>query len=226
MIKKILLALVISVVGLVAVGFAISGNYEVERTITINAKPGDIYPYLADLKKWQDWTAWTTEKYPDMKTEYSGAESGVGAKSAWTGETSGNGKMEITKAEKDQDIEWTLEFEGFPKANGYARLKPVEGDVTRITYGMSGSMGSNPLMKLMVFTMDSAMGAEFDQGLTKLKEVVESQKFPEQERPKPAPPRENKDADETKSADKDGEAAASPPDSAEGDTSDADDNEN
>ena len=161
---------------IVGIGFAISGEYDVTRTITIRGDAKEIYAQIADLKQWPKWTVWNTDKYPDMKTEYSGAESGVGAKSAWTGETSGDGKMEITRAVEGELVEWDLEFVGFPKSKGFATLTQVERQVVRVSYGMSGSMGSNPLMKLMSFTMDGMMGTEFDQCLTGLKKLIEETK--------------------------------------------------
>ena len=58
MLKKLLIALVICVVALLAVGFLISGEYDVKRTITINASPEDIYPHVTTLKQWPKWTVW------------------------------------------------------------------------------------------------------------------------------------------------------------------------
>lgn len=173
MIKKIVLALIICVVVALGVGFAISGDYEVTRSTTINATPDKIYPHIADLKEWPKWTAWNTTNYPKMTTEYSGADSGVGAKSAWSDPENGDGNMEITAAEADELVEWNLDFAGFPGSTGFAKLTGVEKQVTRVTYSMKGNMGSNPLMKLMGLNMDSMMGSEFDESLAGLKKLVE-----------------------------------------------------
>ncbi len=174
MLKKLLIALVICVVALLAVGFLISGEYDVKRTITINASPEDIYPHVTTLKQWPKWTVWNTDKYPDMKIEYAGERSGVGAMYSWTGETSGDGNMEITTADEFDKVEWTLAFEGFDPSQGFCTMTMVENNMTRVEFGMKGSMGSNPLMKLMSLSMDSMMGSEFDQCLTGLKKLVES----------------------------------------------------
>ena len=175
MIKKILIALIIVVVALVGIGLFLPGEFDVSRTIVIKGKPADIYPHIAKLEDWQKWTVWNprTKGYEEMVTKYSGEESGVGAKSEWSDPASGNGKMEITKADKPDRVEWKLEFEGMTPADGYCTLKLVERDRTRVEFGMKGDMGSNPVSKYFALMMDSMMGAEFDENLKNLKDMVE-----------------------------------------------------
>ncbi len=198
MAKKILIGLVVVVVVFVGVGFLLPGDYEVTRSIEIAGTPQEIYEPVADLTRWPEWTVWNTEKYPDMKTEYDGAESGVGAKSSWTGETSGNGRMEITKADPNEGIEFTIQFEDVEPATGYVRFTQLDANHTRVTFGMKGSMGANPMARYMTLMMDGMMGAEFEQCLKGLKKLVESSR--------PAPPsgefRKADDNEETKTEDK------------------------
>src|SRR5204863_3531036 len=75
-----LFGLFVLAVGVVlAVASTKPATFRVERSIVVKAPPEKITPHLNDLKQWTTWSPW--EKLdPDMKREYSGAESGVGAK--------------------------------------------------------------------------------------------------------------------------------------------------
>ena len=54
MIKKIAIALVLAVLVTVGVGLALPRSWSVERSIVIARGPAQIYPYLFDLRRWQD----------------------------------------------------------------------------------------------------------------------------------------------------------------------------
>ncbi|HEV7707120.1 MAG TPA: SRPBCC family protein, partial [Asanoa sp.] len=70
-------------------------TYTVSRSIDIAAPPARIYPKIADFHNWTQWSPWE-DMDPDIKREYSGAESGLGAAYAWSGNTkAGKGRMEI-----------------------------------------------------------------------------------------------------------------------------------
>lgn len=184
MIKKVFLAIVIFIVLAGVVGFLLPSGYDVSRSITIDRPPAQVYEPVANLREWQKWTVWNTDKYPDMTTTYSGSESGVGAKSAWTGDTSGNGSMEITKAVPGEVVEYTLTFEDFAPSIGKLTFTEMEVGKTRVTMAMTGDMGANPIGRYMGLMMDSMMGAEFEASLKGLKEHVEGIEPPEPEKGK------------------------------------------
>lgn len=97
--KKVFLALLI-VTGVLLIGsLFLPSEYEVTRDIAIDGTPEEIFAQVQDLKTWKVWSPWNPDTYPGMEITYSGAEKGVGAKSAWTDPKNGNGSMEITVAE-------------------------------------------------------------------------------------------------------------------------------
>ncbi len=169
---KILVALVVLVVVVCGVGFILPSDYSVERSVVIKAEPSAIFPYLNDLKRWPEWSPWTKEKYPKMETTYHGADSGVGAESKWTDPDNGNGRMVITKSDPENGIDYDLFFDEFPKSMGTITLKPVDGGV-EISMTNAGDLGGGIISNYFVLMMGPMMGGEFEDGLAKLKAVVE-----------------------------------------------------
>jgi hypothetical protein len=169
-----LLAMVVFVVP-----FGLPARYNVVRTTTINAQPADIHPSVNTLKEWPKWSAWTSDKYPDMKITYSGPESGVGAIDEFEGESvGGHGRFEITKSDPDDGIEYTLDFDrGTYVSTGAIKYTPAEAGGTTVTWSNGGDLGWNPISRWCgaLGLMDSVMGPDFETGLANLKKNVEAE---------------------------------------------------
>src|SRR5687768_7744654 len=109
--KKILIAIAVVIAALVVAVALQPSTFHVERSVEIDA-PADIpYAMVNDLRQWAGWSPW--EKLdPNMKREYSGPESGVGASYHWISESDdvGEGRMTITEATPNQKIVFKLEF--------------------------------------------------------------------------------------------------------------------
>jgi len=137
MLKKILIALVVVIVALLAFAATRPDTFSVVRATTIKAPPEKIYPLIADFHGWSAWSPW--EKLdPAMKRTFEGPASGKGAIYAWEGDSKvGAGRMEITDATPASKVVIKLDF-----------LKPIEGhnttefalapagDGTRVTWDM------------------------------------------------------------------------------------------
>ena len=160
--------------------FGLPAQYRVLRTVTINAPPAAIHPSVNTLQEWPEWSAWTTEKYPDLKNTYAGPESGVGAINEFEGESlGGGGKFEVTKSHPDEGIEYKLEFHQgsatYPSTGGIKYAK--DGDGTKVTWTNEGELGWNPISRWCnaFGLMDAAMGPDFETGLANLKKKVEAE---------------------------------------------------
>lgn len=175
MLKKILIFLVVIVVALAAFGFLLPSSYSVERSVVIEAQPAAVFPYLNNLRRWEEWTPWTTEKHPKMEMSYSGPEEGVGAKSSWTDPESGNGELVITQSDPEKGIVYDLLFEGYSKSEGSIQMEENPAGV-RVTMTMEGDIGNNPFARYVGLFMDSLLGKDFEEGLAKLKSIVEKGK--------------------------------------------------
>ena len=78
MLKTVLIVVVVLLVVLLGVGFLAPNRLTVERSVVIAAEPAAVHVHLNDIKTWPEWSAWTKEKDPTAKWEFSGAASGVG----------------------------------------------------------------------------------------------------------------------------------------------------
>lgn len=56
--KKLLVFVGVVIVVFAASSFLIPKDYTVERSITIDADPSEVYPYVVDLREWQKWGVW------------------------------------------------------------------------------------------------------------------------------------------------------------------------
>lgn len=170
--KRILLGVVVLAVIVVAIGWILPSGFKVQRSVEIAAPPSKIYPLVVAPRQWKNWAVWN-ERDPAMTIEYSGPESGVGAKWSWQSKTEGNGSMDFTAAVPDERVDYLLVFPDFDmKSRGQLRLQP-SGTVTRVTWTNEGDVGSNPLNRYFAVMMDSMVGPDFEAGLKKLKALAE-----------------------------------------------------
>jgi hypothetical protein len=169
------IALIVGLVVLVFVliGWGLPARYHVERSVVIEAPLDAVYPVISRLKDWPTWTAWTTERYPDMKINFVGPESGVGAKYSWQGEHVGTGQLVLTDSDPARGIKFDLDFENgtFVSTGGIQLENVAEG--TKATWWNEGALGVNPINRYCGLMMDSMMGPDFQTGLDNLKKKVE-----------------------------------------------------
>ena len=143
--------------------------YTVERTRTIQAPVERVYPLIADFHQWTRWSPWE-DLDPDLHRAYSGADAGVGAVYAWSGNRkAGAGRMEIVKAEDDRMVEIDLRFEKPFKSQNSSTfvLEPV-GETTSVTWRMTGPRPLLMRLTQKFFDMDRLVGKDFDKGLDKM----------------------------------------------------------
>ena len=170
--KYTLLGLIGLVVLLAVAGFAIPPQFKVVRSINITAPMIKIYPMVYDPKAWAKWSVWY-RRDPAIKTTYSGASAGVGAKWAWESASQGNGGMEMTRADFDKLITYKLFLADFEGAmEGRFEFEP-QGAAVKVTWSTEGNVGNNPFMRYFALLMDRFIGPDFEAGLKNLKEIAE-----------------------------------------------------
>ena len=172
MLTYILLALAILIVALLLIAASKPDTVQYERSITINASPSAIMLHIVDFHKWTAWSPW--EKLdPDMKREFNGAASGIGAKYFWSGTgRAGEGSMEILEASEGGihiDLRFVKPFKNV--CDTWFRFEP-QGSGTRVTWTMTGpNLFMGKVMSLFM-NMDKMIGKDFESGLAGLKTVT------------------------------------------------------
>jgi hypothetical protein len=149
--------------------------FEIVRSAHIAADPARVHDLVNDFHQWQAWSPWEGLD-PAMHREFSGAESGVGAHYAWSGNRkAGIGSMEIV-ASDPQQIGIRLSFVKPWKATNQIRfvLQPANSG-TDVDWRMNGEhKGLQGFIFGKVFNMDKLVGKDFEKGLSQLKTVAES----------------------------------------------------
>jgi hypothetical protein len=145
-------------------------RFSVQRRISIDAPPENIFPLINEFQQWGHWSPWATID-PSMQQSFSGPSRGEGAIYKWSGNNKvGSGRMEIIESVPSSLIRIQLDFTRPFEAHNISEfaLAP-DGNATTVTWTMSGP--ANFLTKLMsVFvSMDRMVGKDFERGLSGLK---------------------------------------------------------
>jgi len=171
--RRILVVLGVLLFVLIAVSQLLPSTYHVERSVTIQAKPEAIHPWINNLKKWPEWSAWTAAKDPTLVYSYEGPEEGVGAISKWEAKKMGQGEMSLTETDPQKGLKFDLSFDhGKYRSKGTFTFEPA-GDATKVVWGMDGEISRNPMDRYFSLLMDKMIGPDFEEGLANLKKKAE-----------------------------------------------------
>ena len=171
----ILIAALVVIAGFVIVVAVQPPNYSVSRSATMNAPSADVFAQVNDFHKWDDWSPWA-KLDPTMKQTYEGAPAGTGAVYYWNGNRNvGEGRMTITESKPNDLVRVKLEFMRPFAGNSDVEFtfKP-EGQQTLVTWSMAGKLTFITKAFHLFMSMDKMIGGMYEQGLTKMKKIVET----------------------------------------------------
>ena len=174
MLKKILIAVVVVVLALLAYAATKPNSFRVERSAVMKAPAAKVFAQVNDLRRWQAWSPWL-KLDPAAKLSYSGLASGKGAVHSWAGNRKiGAGQMEITESVSAQKIVFKLDFSKPFKATHMAEFTfAPQGDSTQVTWVTYGPMTYFCKVMSVFASMDKMIGQHFEDGLAKLKSITE-----------------------------------------------------
>ncbi len=176
-IKRVLGNIAVVVLGVIAllllVGLFLPHQYHVERSIDLQAKPEVVYPQIAGLRHWPEWTVWNKELDPTVQFTFDGPDSGVGASYAWTGTKVGQGHLKITQADPAKGVWYDLDFNAGQYPSTGSVTMAAAGDRLRVTWVNEGDFGKNPVNRYFGLAIDRLIGPDFEKGLARLKIAIE-----------------------------------------------------
>jgi len=145
----------------------------VERSVIVQATIADVYPHVADLKKFVVWSPWSGRD-PNAKNAFSDPSSGLNAWYSWEGNDDvGSGKMTVVREEAGKSVTQNLEFfapwEGAAETSFTVAAKGKEVEVTWEFDQDNDLMGR---VMLTFMDMDAMIGADYEQGLANLEKEV------------------------------------------------------
>jgi hypothetical protein len=172
----LLLGLIVCLGAFVIAGWLLPATKHIERSITMRGDTEEVFHLVATLKRWAEWTAWTTNRFPDLTMHFDGPEEGVGATMIAVGKTSGDGTVIITEADPANGITYSLDFNhGTQTFAGAIRYAGTIDSLT-VTWTLEADLGANPLKRWAGLAMGLLMGGELEQGLANLKQRVEAKR--------------------------------------------------
>lgn len=171
---RLVVGLALFAILLVAVAFALPQQITVARSQVINAPESDVFPYVNDFRKFNEWSPWAA-KDPETKYVFSDPAFGEGATMEWSSSHSevGSGKQEILESQKNSYVKVGLDFGEMGKANASYELRP-SGAGTRVVWIFNTDVGNNPFKRWMGLMFDRWVGQEYETGLERLKQTVEN----------------------------------------------------
>ncbi|MEL1263570.1 SRPBCC family protein [Pseudoxanthomonas putridarboris] len=144
----------------------------VERAVTIDRSPEQVYATLNSFERFNAWSPWA-EYDPQARYTFEGPANGVGARMSWIGNRSvGSGSQQISESVPHRKIVVELDFGGSQGRATY--LIEPEGSGTRLTWAFDTDHGYNPFGRWLGLLFDRMIGGDYEKGLAKLKALLES----------------------------------------------------
>lgn len=183
MLLRILVALLVVALALLAGAFVLPAQVHVERVITVERSPSVVFGLLNNYQHFQAWSPWA-ERDPNARYTFSGPERGVGARMAWAGDPRqvGSGWQEITESRPYSMIRTHLDLGDQGEADTYFDIRPV-GRAARVEWGFETDVTEGRglfealLGKYMGLFLDHWVGKDYEDGLERFKQYAES--FPD-----------------------------------------------
>ena len=150
---------------LMLIGLVLPGTWSAEASIQIEATPREIFPYLEDLGRWDQWTNWG-----DIDSELSDPSRGTGASRSWDDPNFGSGSVTIIDSGLPISVTYEVKVGDNASVFGELTIEAV-GEASRVRWREEGDFGRNPLMGYVARGMSESQGAQLAEGLEKLRYI-------------------------------------------------------
>lgn len=177
MFKKIVILLVVVIAGLAGYVALQPDNFRIERRMTVDAPPLQVFAQVNDFHKWDDWSPWA-KLDPDATVAFEGPRAGQGAVFKWAGNDKvGQGTMTLVASKPGEfirvDVEFVKPFEG--KSTSEFIFRP-QGDRTQVTWTSYGPMTFLTKAMCLIMNMEQMLGPDMEKGLVQMKAVAEGRR--------------------------------------------------
>lgn len=174
MFKKLLFLLVIVIAGLAGYVALQPDNFRIERRMTVDATPQEVFAQVNDFHKWDDWSPWA-KLDPDATVAFEGPNAGQGAVFKWAGNDKiGQGTMTLAASKPGEfvkiDVEFVKPFEG--RSTSEFTFRP-QGDRTQVIWASYGPMTYLTKAMCLIRNMEKVLGPDMERGLVRMKAVAE-----------------------------------------------------
>lgn len=138
------------------------------QTITINARPDQIFTFINNPTNWTHWSPWSKTYDPSLIHLYGGPLSGAGARHNWQGDVTGNWQMVFTQSAEPDSLAYELrQDEDSIVSTGSFKLTPTAAG-TEVTWKQTKPLVDNPLALYLGAWQNYKLEQDFKKGLTNL----------------------------------------------------------
>jgi len=171
---ELLIALAISALFFVLLGFALPSKGMIERHIEIERPAIHVYDMVNSTRRFSAWQPWTY-KDPDAAIEFSELQDGEGSKAYWTSTVLGNGSQEIISGgELEKLVRLKMDL---GKRKGISSIKIDPLDVG-VKVSMTFETEFNGLLeRYRGLYLDTEQGDKLNLGLASLKATLENSPY-------------------------------------------------
>lgn len=151
-------------------------NYDVKEHVFISKTDKEIYPYIDNLRKWNDWAFKLEEEGSRLKPEYSGPDEGTGAVHTWMSYDGSSAELRIIDAEPYKTVKLQMSTnEGTFISDLHFSLEEAEKG-TLVTWEEKGDFGFQLVTRVIAFMSDydQRVSDQYKAALEELKKTVEA----------------------------------------------------
>jgi uncharacterized protein YndB with AHSA1/START domain len=149
-------------------------TFRVQRAISIDAPPANVFGMINDFHHWGAWSPYENLD-PTMKRTFSDWARGKGAVYAWESDGKpGVGRMEIIESSSPARVAIQLDFARPLAARHFAEFTlSTAGNFTNVTWTMSGRSSFLAKVISVLFRFERTIGRDFEIGLANMKAIAE-----------------------------------------------------
>lgn len=171
--RRILLFSLIIALVVVSIGFLLPGKVHVERRLLVSSSQKNIFDQVNTVKNWINWTPWLQSE-TSIISDFSGPESGVGARFSWHNidKSIGKGSVTIISSASPDSLEVILDYAEKGKSTGkFIFLR--EGHNTTVIYSLESVLGVNPITRWFGLVSDYLVGPDLEKSLVNLDNLAQ-----------------------------------------------------
>ncbi|WP_242919131.1 SRPBCC family protein [Pontibacter liquoris] len=173
LIWKLVLPLPVIAAALYGVSYRLPAQMLVEHRVELGVSPEQVYPYLNNPMEWPKWSSLNKAADPTIIYLYGGPMAGVGARMQWSGDKSGEGKLQLTESTSPSTLAYVQSESGMPDSVfGEFNLEPTK-EGTALTWRQTSAIGTNPLDRYKGLYHTYKKQQEVEQGLAGLKTLLQ-----------------------------------------------------
>jgi hypothetical protein len=173
---KIIAGIILFIIAFLLIAAIFVGKtVHVERAITINRSPEELWPLVSTFESHTKWSPFIKQD-PAVKLTYEGQPGTVGSVYSWKGNSDvGSGRQTMTKLERPTRVESDLKFfePMEAEAKAFITLTPA-GQATKAVWGFDSEYAYPMNVILLFIDFDEMLGKDYNDGLVKLKQLAEA----------------------------------------------------